>query len=177
MDGNSLIFLHLFILFLELIMGPTCSIIYENEPMEPGTMLRPPRHPSATFLSAKQLRTNIAQGLVITAGCLGIGYYFMQHQQNEMIVGTSIFITLLFCNIFLTLINRSFQYTIFKTLRYKSYLIPLVTSITILFILLLLYIPFIQKVFHLGTLPFSYIVACIIIALVSTFLDRGIQSI
>ena len=163
------IFSPVHVIFLELIMGPTCSIIYENEPMEPGTMLRPPRHPSATFLSAKQLRTSIAQGLVITAGCLGIGYYFMQHQQNEMIVRTSIFITLLFCNIFLTLINRSFQYSIFKTLRYKNYLIPLVTGITILFIFLLLYVPFIQKLFHLGTLPFSYIVACIIIALVSTF--------
>ena len=163
------IFSPVHVIFLELIMGPTCSIIYENEPMEPGTMLRPPRHPTATFLSARQLRISIAQGLVITTGCLGIGYYFMQHQQNEMIVRTSIFITLLFCNIFLTLINRSFQYSIFKTLRYKNNLIPLVTGITILFIFLLLYVPSIQTLFHLGTLRFSYIVACIIIALLSTF--------
>ena len=135
------IFSPVHVIFLELIMGPTCSIIYENEPMEPGTMLRPPRNPLSTFLSARQLKTSIAQGLVITAGCLGIGYYFMQHQQNETMVRTSIFITLLFCNIFLTLINRSFHYSIFSTLRYKNYLIPLITGITTLFILSLLYIP------------------------------------
>ena len=128
-----------------------------------------PGNPSSTFLSAKQLKTSIAQGLVITAGCLGIGYYFMQHQQNETMVRTSIFITLLFCNIFLTLINRSFHYSVFKTLRYKNYLIPLITGITTLFILSLLYIPFIRQLFHLGTLPFSYLAMCIIIALVSTF--------
>ena len=163
------IFSPVHVIFLELIMGPTCSIIYENEPMEPNTMLRSPRQLSSTFLSAKQLRTSILQGLVITAGCLGIGYYLMQHQQNETMVRTSIFITLLFCNIFLTLANRSFHYSIFKTLRYKNNLIPVISGITILFILSLLYIPFLQQLFRLGTLPFSYLTICIIIALVSTF--------
>ena len=163
------IFSPVHVIFLELIMGPTCSIIYENEPMEPGTMLRPPRNPLSNFLSARQLKTSIAQGLVITAGCLGIGYYSMQHQQDETTVRTSIFITLLFCNIFLTLINRSFHYSVFKTLRYKNYLIPLITGTTTLFILSLLYIPFMQKLFNLGPLSFSYLGMSIIIALISTF--------
>src|SRR5580765_1741608 len=66
------------VIFLELIMGPTCSIIYENEPIEPGTMFRSPRKLSSTFLSANQLKISIAQGIMITAGCLGIGFYFME---------------------------------------------------------------------------------------------------
>ena len=163
------IFSPVHVIFLELIMGPTCSIIYENEPMEPGTMLRPPRNPLSNFLSVRQLKTSIAQGLVITAGCLGIGYYSMQHQQDETTVRTSIFITLLFCNILLTLINRSFHYSVFKTLRYKNYLIPLITGTTTLFILSLLYIPFMQELFNLGPLSFSYLGMSIIIALVCTF--------
>jgi Ca2+-transporting ATPase len=64
------IFSPVHVIFLELIMGPTCSIIYENEPMEPGTMQRPPRKMGATFLSLKQLTLSIIQGLMITAGCL-----------------------------------------------------------------------------------------------------------
>ena len=150
-------------------MGPTCSIIYENEPIEANTMLRPTRQLSSTFLSAKQLRISIVQGLVITPECLGIGYYLMQHQQNETMVRTAIFVTLLFCSIFLTLANRSFQYSIFKTLRYKNNLIPLMAGITILFILSLLYIPFVQQLFRLGPLSFSYLMICIAVALVSTF--------
>jgi Ca2+-transporting ATPase len=163
------IFSPVHVIFLELIMGPTCSIIYENEPIEPGTMCRPPRNPLATFLSAKQLRTSIAQGLMITIGCLGVGYYFMQHQQDETIVRTSIFITLLFCNIFLTFINRSFTYSVFYTIRYKNYLVPLITGITFLFLLSLLYVPFARQLFRLGTLSFSYLAICIIVALGSTF--------
>ena len=162
------IFSPVHVIFLELIMGPTCSIIYENEPMEPGTMLRAPRRLSSTFLSARQLKTSITQGLMITAGCLGLGYYFMRHHLSEATVRTSIFISLLLCNIFLTLINRSFHQSLFKTLKYKNYLIPLITGITFLFILCLLYIPFIRNLFKLSTLPFSYLISCIIMALIST---------
>ena len=37
------IFSPIHIIFLELIMGPTCSIAFENEPAEAGQMRRPPR--------------------------------------------------------------------------------------------------------------------------------------
>ena len=162
------IFSPVHVIFLELIMGPTCSIIYENEPMEPGSMLRPPRNVLSTFLSGKQLQTSIAQGLAITAGCLGIGYYCMLHGQDETMLRTSIFISLLFSNIFLTFINRSFHYSVFKTLRYKNYLVPLITSVTLLFILLLLYNTAIRQLFRLSVLPPVYVFACVFIAFIST---------
>lgn len=112
------------VIFLELLMGPTCSIIYENEPMEPGTMQRNPLRSGTTFLSFKQLLLSITQGLMITTGCPGIGYYYMQQGNDETIVRSVIFITLLFSNIFLTLVNRSFVYSVFKTLSYKNNLVP-----------------------------------------------------
>ncbi|KAA9041097.1 cation-translocating P-type ATPase [Ginsengibacter hankyongi] len=162
------IFTPIHVIFLELIMGPTCSIIYENEPMEPGTMLRLPRRLSSTFLSGKQLQISIVQGLMITAGCLGIGYYFTKLQQSESMVRTSIFITLLFCNIFLTLSNRSFRYTIFKTIRYKNYLIPFMITVTLLFIISLLYIPFFRNLFLLTRVSEMDVAIFIIVALIST---------
>jgi len=153
------------VIFLELLMGPTCSIIYENEPMEPGTMSRPPRESQSTFLSAKQLRTSIAQGVIITIGCLGIGYYSLQQGQSEVWVRTVIFITLLFSNIFLTLVNRSFRYSVLTTLRYSNYLVPLIMGITLLFIAVVLYTPLARQLFALTVLPFSYLFTCVIIAL------------
>jgi Ca2+-transporting ATPase len=157
------------VIFLELIMGPTCSIIYENEPMEPGTMQRPPRKPGATFLSLKQLSVSIVQGLIITAGCLGMGYYYIQQGNDESTVRTVVFITLLFSNIFLTLINRSFYYSVFKTLRYKNNLVPVITGITLLFIVAQLYVPFMQHLFLLHPLPVQTIGLCLLVAMASTF--------
>jgi Ca2+-transporting ATPase len=162
------IFSPVHVIFLELIMGPTCSIIYENEPMEPGTMQRPPKHISSTFLSSKQLMLSVIQGLIITAGCLGIGYYYMRGN-DEATVRTVIFITLLFSNIFLTLVNRSFDYSIRTTIRYRNNLVPLIIFITLVIIVSLLILPFMQDLFRLSVLSGSTIFSCILIALVSTF--------
>jgi Ca2+-transporting ATPase len=162
------IFSPVHVIFLELIMGPTCSIIYENEPMEPGTMQRPPLKAGTTFLSLKQLTLSIIQGLMITAGCLSIGYYYMQQGSDASTVRTVIFVTLLFSNIFLTLVNRSFVYSVFKTITYKNNLVPLIIGITLVFIAMLIYVPFVRDLFRLNTLPVTVIITCIVVALVST---------
>ena len=162
------IFSPVHVIFLELIMGPTCSIIYENEPMEKGTMQRPPRKMGTTFLSVKQLLVSIFQGILITAGCLGIGYYYMIQGQNEIAVRTFIFITLLFSNVLLTLINRSFQHSIITTISYKNRLVPLITGITLLLIGALLYVPFVCNLFQLTPLPLSSIAICVVVALACT---------
>jgi len=162
------IFSPVHVIFLELIMGPTCSIIYENEPMEPGTMQRPPRMMGATFLSLKQLAVSIVQGLMITAGCLGIGYFYIREGSDDTTVRTIIFITLLFSNVFLTLVNRSFYYSILQTLRYKNNLVPLIIGITLLLIAALLYVPFVQQLFRLTPLTINTIGVCMMAGLVST---------
>ena len=105
---------------------------------------------------------------MITAGCLGIGYYYMQQGGSEATVRTVIFITLLFSNIFLTLVNRSFRYAIFKTLAYKNNLVPLIIGITLLFIAALLYLPFARSLFSLNLLSLKEIAACISVAMIST---------
>jgi Ca2+-transporting ATPase len=164
----KMIFSPVHVIFLELIMGPTCSIIYENEPMEPGTMQRPARKPEATFLSLRQLMLSIFQGLMITVACLGLGYYFMQQGEDDGTVRTVIFITLLFSNIFLTLANRSFIYSIFITIRYKNNLIPIILSITLLFIAASIYVPFIRDIFLLKMISLNYILSCALAAMVGT---------
>ncbi len=163
------IFSPVHVIFLELIMGPTCSIVYENEPMEPGTMLRPPRQMTSTFLSLRQLLISIIQGLGITGGCLGIGYYYMHSGEDIDFVRTAIFITLLFSNIFLTLINRSFRYSTFTTIRYKNALVPLIIGITLLLVVAILYVPFIKSLFRMDDISYMDIAICILAAIVSTF--------
>jgi Ca2+-transporting ATPase len=162
------IFTPVHVIFLELIMGPTCSIIYENEPMEPGTMTRPPKSLGAGFLSFRQLSTSILQGLVITAACLGMGWWAIQEGSDGPTTRTFIFLTLLFSNIFLTLLNRSFRETIFRTIRYRNWMVPTISIVNILGILSFLYIPWVRDLFELRTLNPIHIAACAATALVGT---------
>lgn len=141
------IFSPVHIIFLELIMGPTCSIIYENDPIEKNTMLQKPRPLVTTFFNGKELTTSILQGLVITAGTLFCYQYAVQHSYNEATTRTMVFTVLIAANIFLTLVNRSFYYSILTTSRYKNPLVLIIIGITIVLLALLLFVPLLTKFF------------------------------
>jgi Ca2+-transporting ATPase len=126
------IFTPVHIIFLELIMGPTCSIIYENEPMEKNTMAQKPRPFTSTFFNWHELTTSVIQGLAITAGTLLVYQYAVQQGLGEPRTRTMVFTVLVAANVFLTLVNRSFYYSIFTTIRYKNNLVPLIIGITLL---------------------------------------------
>ena len=141
------IFSPVHIIFLEIIMGPTCSIIYENEPMEKNTMRQPPKALTTTFFNWKELSTSILQGLVIAAGTLLMYQYAVHSGYNEALTRTMVFTVLITANIFLTLINRSFYYSIFTTLKYKNNLVALIIGITVVMVAFILYVPLITRFF------------------------------
>jgi len=161
------IFSPIHIIFLELIMGPTCSIIYENEPIEKNTMKLKPRPLSDTFFSWKELTTSIIQGLFITAGTLGTYQFALSQNLGENITRTMIFTTLVIANVVLTLVNRSFFFSIFTTLKYKNNLVLLIIGITISLTGIILFVPAISAFFQFQKLSLTQLGFSILIGSVS----------
>lgn len=161
------IFTPVHIIFLEIIMGPTCSIIYENEPMEDNLMLQKPRPLTTTFFNFKEVLISIIQGLVITLGLLYIYQYAIGENMSENGTRTLIFLTLITSNILLTLANRSFYYSIFKTIQYKNNLVGLIIGITILMTGLLLFIPAFSNFFLFEMVSGSQIGLCVLVGSIS----------
>ena len=161
------IFSPIHIIFLELIMGPTCSIVYENEPMEKNTMMEPPRPFTTTFFSWSELSMSILQGLLITGGTLLIYQYSVQNFYNEALTRTMVFTTLISANVFLTLVNRSFTYSIFTTLKYKNSLVNWVIGITILITGILIYVPPLTNFFRFERLVIEQIGICVGVAFIA----------
>lgn len=141
------VFPHIFtpvhVIFLELVMGPTCSIVYENEPMEKNAMKRPPRALTDTFLNWRELTISIIQGLMITAGILWIYQYSLGLGNDESKTRSLVFSTLIFSNILLSLVNRSFYYSIFESFKNRNFLL---TGISVLVLVLLLFILYVKPV-------------------------------
>lgn len=161
------IFSPVHIIFLEIIMGPTCSIIYENEPMEPNLMLQKPRPFTTTFFNLKEITLSIIQGLAITLGLLFVYQYCVQENCTESVTRTLIFISLIASNIFLTLSNRSFYYSIITTLKYKNNLVLIIIGITILITGLLLFIPIFSNFFMFETVTSLQIGLSILVGFIS----------
>jgi Ca2+-transporting ATPase len=143
-----IIFSPIHIIFLELIMGPTCSIIYENEPMEQNLMELKPRPLSITFFNYKEIAISIIQGLIITVGLLFVYQFSLINKYSEDATRTMIFLTLISSNVFLTLVNRSFDYSIFTTIRYKNNLVIVIIAITVFTTSLFIFIPPLSQFFQ-----------------------------
>jgi len=161
------IFTPLHVIFLELVMGPTCSIVYENEPMEKNTMISKPRPITQTFLNWRELTISIIQGLVITAGVLFAYQLTSRSGGSEEVTRAMVFTTLIFANVLLSLVNRSFYYSVFTTFLNKNPLLVGVTSLALLFLFIILYVKPVALFFKVSRLDAGQLLIAVGIAAVS----------
>jgi len=161
------IFTPVHVIFLELIMGPTCSIVYENEPMEKNTMLRNPRKMTDTFLNWKELGMSIVQGLIITIGVLFAYQLMVQKGANEAQTRAMVFTTLIFANILLSLTNRSFYYSLFESFKNRNKLFFAVIVLTLVLLFVILYFPPVAGFFKVSGLSLQKLGIAVIIATIS----------
>ena len=167
------IFTPVHVIFLELIMGPTCSIVYENEPIEKNAMQQKPRKMTETFLNWRELSISIIQGLMITAGVLFAYQLAVQNGASEETTRAMVFTTLIFSNVFLSLTNRSFTYSLFESFKNKNILFPLIIGATLVLLFAILYIPVFSKFFHISSLNLKDLGIAILIAMVSVLWFEG----
>lgn len=141
------IFSPIHIIFLELIMGPTCSIFYEREPMEKDVMQ--PGGKPAGLIRGRALGVTLALGIVATIGLLALYYFFMQAGYTLAYTRTMVFLTLVMDNILLTFTGRSSRETLRTTSGYANSLAMPVLAISILFICFVYFVPFARRLFQL----------------------------
>lgn len=163
------IFTPVHVIFFELIMGPTCSIVYENEPLEKNSMLQKPRLITNTFFNLKELTISIFQGLAITAGTLFIYQVAVQKGYTEEMTRSLVFSTLIFANLFLTLVNRSFYFSALTSLRNKNVLLRIIVIATLTLLAMILYIPsfaFFFKITPLNGMQISWAIATAFVSVI-----------
>ncbi|WP_426478433.1 cation-translocating P-type ATPase [Chryseobacterium sp. CBSDS_008] len=165
------IFPHIFtpvhVIFLELVMGPTCSIVYENEPIERNAMQKPPRALTDTFLNWRELAISIIQGLVITAGIVWIYQYSADYGNDEAKTRALVFSTLIFSNILLSLVNRSFYYSMLESFKNHNLLLAGISVLVLLLLFVILYIAPVSEFFSVAPLSIQELALAGITASVS----------
>jgi len=148
------------IVFLELIIDPACSIIFEAEKEEQNIMHRPPKRLDESFFGGKKILFSCLQGvgiLIITLAVYFAGVHF-GHEAKE--VRAMAFITLIVSNIAVILTNRSWTDNIFKILATPNRAVLWVAGGAIFFLALILNIPFFLDLFQFHKIPLINIVIC-----------------
>jgi Ca2+-transporting ATPase len=146
-----LLLLPVHIVFLELIIDPSCSLIFEAEEAEAGVMKRPPRNPSERLFSLATIGLAVLQGLSVLAVCLGV-YLFSRPSHPPDASRALTFATLVVSFLVIILANRSWTRTIFGMLRVPNAALLWVLGGTSAFLALVLTVPTAQKLFHFAPL-------------------------
>ncbi len=155
-----LVLLPVHIVFLELIIDPACSIVFESEKEERNVMNRPPRHKDEGLFTRKTLALSLLQGFVVLAVVLIIYVNALSRGFGETEVRTLTFTTIVIANLCLILTNRSWSDTIITTLRTPNKAMRWVFAGTISCLILVLFIPLLQDLFRFGTVPFVDLIIC-----------------
>ena len=147
-----LVLLPVHILFLELIIDPACSTVFEAEPEEDGVMRRPPRNPSEPLFGRRMVLLSLAQGISVLAIVLAVFAISFARGQGEAEARVLSFTTLIVANLALILTNRSWSRTILTTLRTPNTALWWVLGGATAFLGLVLYVPFLRSVFKFAAL-------------------------
>lgn len=140
------------IVFLEMIIDPVCSIVFEAEAEEKNIMNRPPRNPIEPLFKKRMFIISFLQGLfslLIVSLVLKLSLSLGQSNDEAR---TLTFITLVVSNLFLILTNRSWTRGLIASLKVPNRYLSRIFAGTIIILFLILAIPWLNKLFHFSSI-------------------------
>jgi Ca2+-transporting ATPase len=164
--GWPLMLLPVHIVFLELIIDPACTVVFEAEREESGVMGRQPRRLSDSLFGARSLVVGLIQGgvelavdLVLIFGILPI--------YGEQVTRSAVFTSMVLCNLGLILISRAGKRSLIETLCIPNGPHVWVTIGSLGLLAMALFIPWLQKLFMFASIPLEVLGLSIIASVTS----------
>lgn len=148
------------IMFLELIIDPACSIIFEVESEERDIMNRPPRSAKSPLFGTGRLLISLMQGASVL--CVLIILYGVSLGAGKTVeqARTLTFVTFIIANIGLILTNRTWSRTMIENFGSFNRAAVWIIGGALSFLALAIYTPFLRSVFQFAPLSVGEIVIC-----------------
>jgi Ca2+-transporting ATPase len=149
------------IVFLELIIDPACSIIFEAEKEEKNVMNRPPKAIDEPFFGAKKIWLSCSQGIGILMVVFAVYYFGLRMGYSEQEDRALAFTTLIAANIAVILSNRSWTRNIFQILMTSNKTVKWVAGGATFFLILILNVPFLLNLFQFEKINLTEALICV----------------
>jgi len=146
--GWPLILLPVHIVFLELVIDPACSVVFEAEPEDAETMQRPPRDSKEPMFTRARLILSLLRGAAVLAATVAIYAWSTFDGRGENAARTLCYTTLIVANLGLIVTNLSWSRSIFKILKQPNPAMWLVLGGVSASIVAVLSVPFLRNLFR-----------------------------
>jgi len=165
--GAPLLLFPVHVVFMELIIDPACSVIFEAEKEEKNVMSRPPRSVQQKFFGGSKIFLSCMQGVAILLMVLGVYFFGLRMGFSAEVVRAMCFTTLIVSNILTILTNRSWENNLFQIIASPNASVKWIVGGTILFLVAVLYVPFLQSLFKFAPLSALQILSSVGVGLLS----------
>ncbi len=155
------------IVFLEMLIDPACSIVFESEDEEAGLMERSPKNPDEPLFGKRSLFLSLLQGVFSLAAVIGIYVFSMNAGNTETESRSLTFFTMVVANLFLIFTNRHWTLSILGSFKKSNLALKWVVCFTLLFLFLTMSIPFVQKIFKFSPPKLEHLLLGVFFALLS----------
>ena len=150
--GLPLIFWPLHIAFLELVIDPMCSIVFEAEGEATDTMRRPPRNPDEPLFSFGYIAWSLTQGAIVLAFVAGLFLLALTRGLPEADARALTFAALVATNLGLVLFNRSRGERLWTGIRRRNATLWWVAGSTAALLTGIIAFEPVRQLFHFGPL-------------------------
>lgn len=137
------------IAFLELIIDPACSTVFESVKEDSAIMKRLPRSLHQPMFNMDTILINVLQGLGVLVATFLLYIFAIRSGKGEAEARSFAFVMLVLSNLMLILINISWEKTIYQIVNDANRILISVFAGTLLCLFAVLYNPFLSGLFHL----------------------------
>ncbi len=149
------------IAFLELIIDPACSIVFEAEEEEAGIMRRRPRSSTESLFQRRFVGLSVLQGAGMLAIALAIFAVAYTRGQGEADARALTFTAVVLMNLVLIATDRSRSLGVWASLRRPNAAMWWVTGSALALLAMVLYVPWLRTLFQFSTLHPPDIALCL----------------
>jgi Ca2+-transporting ATPase len=150
--GGPLFLFPVHVVFLEFVIDPACTLVFEGEHTEAGAMERPPRDPQQPLFSLGMLAGSLALGAAMLVSVLAAYAWAVQAGRDEGSVRAVAFAAIVFGNLALLFSMRSRTRTILETVREPNAALWWITLGALGALALALYVPAAAGLFRFSPL-------------------------
>jgi Ca2+-transporting ATPase len=118
--GGPLLLFPVHVVFLEFVIDPACTLVFEAEHTEAGAMQRPPRPSQAALFDAGMLGTSLALGATMLATVLAAYWWALQTGRSDGETRAVAFVAVVCGNLALLFAMRSRRRTMIETLAERN---------------------------------------------------------